>query len=62
MQSVFDMYPSVFRDQKYDNYYSSHCRTVEEILEFGEKLNKRYVNMTTSYIPALKKRSAHKDQ
>ncbi len=62
MQSVFDMYPSVFRDQKYDNYYSSHCRTVEEILEFGEKLNKRYVNMTTSYIPALKKRSANKDQ
>ncbi len=57
MQSVFDMYPSVFRDQKYDDYYNVHCRTVEEILEFGERLGKKYINMTTSYIPALKKRT-----
>lgn len=57
MQSVFDMYPSVFRDQKYDDYYKIHCRTVEEIMEFGERLGKKYINMTTSYIPALIKRT-----
>lgn len=57
MQSVFDMYPSVFRDQQYGNYYGRHCRNVEGLLSYGEGLGKRYINLTTSFIPALQKRS-----
>ncbi|MCM1236997.1 MAG: hypothetical protein NC489_43535, partial [Ruminococcus flavefaciens] len=56
MQSIFDMYPSLFRDQNYENYYDYHCQCVEGILEYGEKRGKRYKNLTTSYIPALMKR------
>lgn len=56
MQSVFNMYPSVFRYQKYDNYYERHCKIVRELLEFGEKMGKTYLNLTTSFIPALKER------
>ena len=57
MQSVFDMYPSVFRDQRYGNYYEKHCRNVEGLLSYGEGFGKRYINLTTSFIPALQKRS-----
>lgn len=57
MKSVFDMYPSVFRDQKYANYYEKHCQIVEQIIEYGEQLGKKYINLTTSYIPALIRRT-----
>lgn len=57
MQSVFEAYPANFRDQSYSDYYEMHCHTIERMLEYGESLGKKYVNMTTSYIPALKKRS-----
>ena len=57
MQTIFDMYPSVFRDQNYANYYEGHCQRVEDLLEFGEKKGKKYKNITTSYIPALAKRN-----
>ncbi len=57
MQSIFDMYPSLFRDQDYANYYDYHCQCVEGILEYGEKCGKQYKNLTTSYIPALAKRT-----
>lgn len=57
MQTIFDMYPSLFRDQNYANYYERHCRWLEELLEYGEQKGKKYRNLTTSYIPALKSRS-----
>ncbi len=57
MQSVFDMYPSIFRDQKYDDYYDRHCKTVKDMIKYGEQLGKKYINMTTSYISALNERT-----
>lgn len=60
MQSIFDMYPSLFRDQNYVNYYERHCQWLEELLEYGEQKGKRYRNLTTSYIPALISRSISK--
>ena len=61
MPTVIEMYPSIFRDQKYDNYYEYHCQCMEEILKYGEEKGKKYRNITTSYIPALAKRTAHKE-
>lgn len=53
MQSVFDMYPSLFRDQGYADYYEKHCKNVKELIAYGQCLGKKYVNYTTSFIPAL---------
>ncbi len=57
MHTIFEMYPSLFRDQNYANYYEKHCQCMEELLKYGEKRGKIYINLTTSYIPALKKRT-----
>lgn len=57
MQSIFDTYPSLFRDQGYANYYKIHCQNVEHLLKYGEEKGKKYYNYTTSFIPALKERS-----
>lgn len=53
MQSIFDMYPSLFRDQGYADCYEMHCKNVKELIEYGHSLGKKYVNCTTSLIPAL---------
>jgi len=57
MQSVFDMYPSFFRDQDYEDYYDVHCQTVKLLIEYGEKVGKKFYNMTTSFIEALRSRT-----
>lgn len=57
MQSIFDTYPSLFRDQGYANYYRIHCWNVEQLIKYGEAKGKKYYNYTTSFIPALKERS-----
>jgi len=57
MHTIFEMYPSLFRDQNYANYYEYHCQCMEGILKYGERLGKKYINLTTSYIPALKERT-----
>ena len=57
MPTIFEMYPSLFRDQNYANYYEYHCQCVEKLLEYGEHMGKKYRNLTTSYIPALKERT-----
>lgn len=53
LQSVFDMYPSFFRDVGYADYYEKHCKNVKELIAYGQSLGKKYVNYTTSFIPAL---------
>lgn len=53
-QSVFGMWPSAFRDEKQDDFYDNYCKVVEELIRYGEKRGKKYINMTTSYIPALR--------
>jgi len=57
MQHVFDAYPSFFRDVRYKNYYDEHCEYFRKIVEYGEKMGKKYINMTTSFIPVLKERT-----
>lgn len=57
MQSIFDAYPSLFRDAGYADYYERHCRNVQNLLMYGEVKGKKYYNFTTSFIPALKERS-----
>ncbi len=58
MQSVFDAYPSLFRDQEYEDYYKRHCQNVKNLIEYGESKGKKYYNYTVSFIPALKERSS----
>ncbi len=57
MQSIFDTYPSLFRDMGYADYYERHCQNVQNLLAYGEAKGKKYYNFTTSFIPALKERS-----
>lgn len=56
-EDVMKMWPAFFHYRKYDAYYDRHCQTLEEQLRYGESLGKNYVNITTSYIPALQKRN-----
>ena len=51
------MWKSLFRDYQWENDYETHCRVMGELLSFGEMKGKRYINMTTSYIPCLKDRN-----
>lgn len=54
--SVFSMWRAFFHERRYDAYFDSHCRHVDQWIRFGEKLGKKYVNYTTSFIPALRER------
>ena len=56
MQTVFDTHPSFFRDRVYTNYYEVHCKILNNLIEYGESLGKKYISLTQSYIPALEKR------
>jgi hypothetical protein len=58
METVFDTHPSFFRDRVYEDYYQEHCRHLEQIISFGEKKGKSIQALTSSYIPALRKRMA----
>lgn len=39
-----------------DEYYAMHVRYFQEIIEYGEKLGKKYRTLTPSYIPVLSER------
>ncbi|WP_300390896.1 FkbM family methyltransferase [Henriciella sp.] len=45
-----------FFNVDYDDYYSTHCKTLETWLSAMEERGKAIKNMTSSYIPALSKR------
>ena len=60
MHYVFDAYPAFFRDTKYDDYYDEHCEQMKKIIEYGESLGKKYINLTTSFIPVLRERTETK--
>ena len=61
-KEVMELWPAFFHYRKYDAYYDRHCQTVEELRQYGESLGKKYKNITTSFIPALQKRSIEKDK
>jgi hypothetical protein len=58
MQTIFDTHPSIFRDSVYTDYYKEHCDFFENLLRYGESMEKKYYSLTPSYIPALAKRPA----
>lgn len=60
--SVFNMWRAFFHKRRYDAYFDRHCQYVENYIRFGEKHGKRYVNYTSSFIPALKKRTMKIDE
>jgi hypothetical protein len=57
METVSQTHPSFFRDRNYSDYYSRHCQELEEMLEYGEKLGRKYYSLSSSRIPALIDRS-----
>lgn len=59
--SVFSMWRAFFHKRRYDAYFDRHCQYMENCIQFGEKLGKRYVNYTTSFIPALRERTVKVD-
>ena len=59
MEDIQLAHPAFFQID-YDDYYETHCQTVEAWLGFGESRGKRFLNLTPSYIPALSKRRVDK--
>jgi len=55
MKDIQVAHPSFF-DISYDDYYYLHCETVRHWVESCESRRRKVVNMTPSYIPALKAR------
>ena len=53
MKTVFETHPSFFRDRDYKDYYDVHCKLLEDLINFGEKLGRKYYSLTPSYIPVL---------
>ena len=53
MRSAVETHPSFFRDRIYTDYYEDHVATLEAMLEYGERQDVRYRNLTHSYIPCL---------
>ena len=58
MNSVFEYHPSFFRDYDYSDYYRKHCKLLEKMIVYGERLGIKYLSLTKSHIPALKSREA----
>lgn len=56
METVFKAHPSFFRDRVYEDYYKEHCKTLENLIQYGEFLGKVYLSITKSFIPALENR------
>ena len=61
MQAIQMAHPSFFNID-YDDYYFEHCHNLERWLSDAEKLGRQIENMTSSYIPALHKRSSESIQ
>lgn len=57
MHYVFESYPAFFKYNDYEDYYDKHCQCIKDLIEYGEKEGKKYINLTTSFIPALKERT-----
>lgn len=56
MHYVFEAYPAFFKYSNYEDYYEKHCECIRELIEYGEQNGKKYINLTTSFIPALNER------
>lgn len=54
MSAIQEAHPSFF-DISYDDYYFLHCETVSSWIGKAQTAGRRVVNMTPSYIPALRR-------
>ncbi len=54
MSAIQVAHPSFF-DISYDDYYFLHCETVSSWIKTAQGAGRKVVNMTPSYIPALRK-------
>jgi hypothetical protein len=54
MTAIQEAHPSFF-DISYDDYYFLHCETVSSWIGTAQSVGRTVVNMTPSYIPALRK-------
>lgn len=54
MAAIQEAHPSFF-DISYDDYYFLHCETVASWIGSAQGVGRKVVNMTPSYIPALRK-------
>lgn len=55
MADIQEAHPSFFNID-YDDYYFLHCETVRRWLQQAEREGRTVINMTSSYIPALRAR------
>jgi len=58
MKSVEDCHPAFFKFRNYDHYFERHCKLIEDIISFGERMGREFISLTDSVIPALAYRSA----
>jgi hypothetical protein len=58
MKTVFDSHPSFFRYIDYRDYYDEYCRSLEDLIQVGERAGKLVSAVTPSWIPALRQRGA----
>lgn len=56
MGAIQKAHPGFFNID-YNDYYLEHCNTLEKWISTAESLDKQVINLTPSYIPALKKRT-----
>jgi hypothetical protein len=55
--TVYQAHPSLERDRDIEAYYAVHCKTVEQLIQQGERqAGRRYIAETPSFIPALHNR------
>ncbi len=55
MTNIQEVHPSFFK-LDYDEYYLRHCDNTLAYFESGERIGRRYLALTPSYIPALNER------
>lgn len=58
MKTAFAAHPGFFRDRIYGDYYEHHCQQLESLLSHAEDRGRRIRGLTSSYIPALRRRGA----
>lgn len=56
MQTSFDTHPSYFRDRPYTEDFDIYCDNFEELIHYGESLDRKYYSLAPSYIPVLAQR------
>jgi hypothetical protein len=57
MKAAMEAHPALFRNRDYARYYQEHCDLLARQLDAIEGRGTKVTNVTTSHIPALRKRT-----